>query len=219
MRAFSLSAVRVRGADGCVYFVRQARRVRSWARASAARPRSSPTAASPGRRAASSSVRPTPLPLTSTQLTARTGHVVPEAINGGPIALVEDGDEIVIDAASREINWLVGDEEQARRRTAWEASGKNELREKRGILYKYARDVAVRVALVGAVVGCADEMVCSRRTSVLTLTKVGPEILETGECGRGIGINESVSISDLRRRTTKTTCIQDKYNLLYHLRH
>lgn len=70
------------------------------------------------------------------------GHVVPEAINGGPIALVKDGDKIVIDAAEREINWLVDEDEQARRRTEWEASGKNEIREKRGVLYKYARDVA-----------------------------------------------------------------------------
>lgn len=70
------------------------------------------------------------------------GHVVPEAINGGPIALVENGDKIVIDANSREINWLVDEAEQARRKTAWEASGKNQIREKRGILYKYARDVA-----------------------------------------------------------------------------
>ncbi|KAI0812706.1 dihydroxy-acid and 6-phosphogluconate dehydratase [Irpex lacteus] len=70
------------------------------------------------------------------------GHVVPEAINGGPIALVNDGDKIVIDSVKREINWLVDEEEQARRKKEWEASGKNQIREKRGILYKYARDVA-----------------------------------------------------------------------------
>lgn len=72
-----------------------------------------------------------------------TGHVVPEAINGGPIALVKDGDKIVIDSHTREINWLVDDEEQARRRKEWEGSGKDKIRERRGILYKYARDVAV----------------------------------------------------------------------------
>lgn len=69
---------------------------------------------------------------------------MPEAINGGPIALVNDGDKIVIDSVKREINWLVDEEEQARRKKEWEASGKNQIREKRGILYKYARDVAVR---------------------------------------------------------------------------
>lgn len=73
------------------------------------------------------------------------GHVVPEAINGGPIALVNDGDKIIIDSNNREINWLVDEEEQARRRKEWEASGKNQIREKRGILYKYARDVAVSI--------------------------------------------------------------------------
>ncbi|THH19601.1 hypothetical protein EUX98_g8740 [Antrodiella citrinella] len=70
------------------------------------------------------------------------GHVVPEAINGGPIALVKDGDKITIDSENRNITWHVDEDEQARRKAEWETSGKNELREKRGILYKYARDVA-----------------------------------------------------------------------------
>lgn len=70
------------------------------------------------------------------------GHVVPEATLGGPIALVEDGDPIVIDAKSRTIDWQVGEEEKVRRRKAWEVSGKNALRERRGILFRYARDVA-----------------------------------------------------------------------------
>ena len=47
------------------------------------------------------------------------------------------------DAATREINWLVDDEEKARRQKEWEASGLDQIREKRGILYKYARDVKV----------------------------------------------------------------------------
>ncbi|KAG9316611.1 dehydratase family-domain-containing protein [Chiua virens] len=70
------------------------------------------------------------------------GHVVPEATLGGPIALVKDGDRIIIDAGSRSINWLVEKDEKAARRKEWEASGKNALKEKRGILYRYARDVA-----------------------------------------------------------------------------
>ncbi|KAG2055240.1 dihydroxy-acid and 6-phosphogluconate dehydratase [Suillus hirtellus] len=70
------------------------------------------------------------------------GHVVPEATLGGPIALVEDGDLIAIDAKSRTIDWLVGEEEKVRRRQAWEVSGKSALRERRGILFRYARDVA-----------------------------------------------------------------------------
>ncbi|KAG2016125.1 dihydroxy-acid dehydratase [Coprinopsis cinerea AmutBmut pab1-1] len=70
------------------------------------------------------------------------GHVVPEARVGGPIALVKDGDKIVIDAETRTINWLVDEEEQAKRRKEWEASDNGKLNVKRGVLYRYARDVA-----------------------------------------------------------------------------
>jgi len=76
------------------------------------------------------------------------GHVVPEAFEGGPIALVKDGDKIIIDSEARTIDWQVDEEEQARRKKEWIASGKREYREKRGILYKYARDV--QPANVGA---------------------------------------------------------------------
>lgn len=65
---------------------------------------------------------------------------MPEAFVGGPIALVEDGDKIVIDTVSRKINWLVDEEEQKRRRENWQ---QRPYPEKRGVLYRYARDVAV----------------------------------------------------------------------------
>ena len=71
------------------------------------------------------------------------GHVVPEALLGGPIALVKDGDAIIIDSETRTINWKVDEAEQERRKKEWDAAGPHEFREKRGILYKYARDVAV----------------------------------------------------------------------------
>ncbi|KAJ7346798.1 dihydroxy-acid/6-phosphogluconate dehydratase [Mycena albidolilacea] len=70
------------------------------------------------------------------------GHVVPEARLGGPIALVEDGDKIIIDSESLTINWLVDEAEQARRKELWDASDKRKLNVKRGILLRYARDVA-----------------------------------------------------------------------------
>ncbi|KAF8650408.1 hypothetical protein AX16_005215 [Volvariella volvacea WC 439] len=70
------------------------------------------------------------------------GHVVPEARVGGPIALVKDGDKIIIDSENRTINWLVDPEEEARRKQDWEASNKGQLNVKRGILLRYARDVA-----------------------------------------------------------------------------
>jgi dihydroxy-acid dehydratase len=47
------------------------------------------------------------------------GHVAPEAAVGGPIALVEDGDRITIDAESRRIDLEIDDAELARRRQAW----------------------------------------------------------------------------------------------------
>ncbi|KAF8210464.1 dihydroxy-acid and 6-phosphogluconate dehydratase [Mycena galopus ATCC 62051] len=70
------------------------------------------------------------------------GHVVPEARLGGPIALVEDGDKIIIDSESLTINWLVDEAEQAKRKQLWDASEKGKLNVKRGILLRYARDVA-----------------------------------------------------------------------------
>ncbi|KAN0133935.1 dihydroxy-acid dehydratase [Lactarius tabidus] len=70
------------------------------------------------------------------------GHIVPEARLGGPIALVQDGDRIVIDSEKRTIDWVVGGEEEARRRKLWEGSGLDALTVKRGILLRYARDVA-----------------------------------------------------------------------------
>jgi dihydroxyacid dehydratase/phosphogluconate dehydratase len=85
-----------------------------------------------------------------------TGHIVPEARLGGPIALVRDDDRIVIDSEKRTIDWDVSEEEQARRRVEWDGSGKGELTVKRGILLRYARDAAVRGALLCPVLtpGC-----------------------------------------------------------------
>lgn len=48
------------------------------------------------------------------------GHVSPEAALGGPIALVEDGDTIVIDAQDKQINVSVSDSEMAQRRAKWQ---------------------------------------------------------------------------------------------------
>jgi dihydroxy-acid dehydratase len=64
------------------------------------------------------------------------GHVTPEAIRGGPIALVQDGDEVTIDAVSNRIDVAISDEEMERRRAAWTAP---EPKIKRGVLAKYAR--------------------------------------------------------------------------------
>jgi len=52
------------------------------------------------------------------------GHVSPEAAAGGEIALLQDGDRIVIDIPGRKIEWLVSDEELALRKTKEETRGK-----------------------------------------------------------------------------------------------
>ncbi|HEX6312082.1 MAG TPA: dihydroxy-acid dehydratase [Acidimicrobiia bacterium] len=64
------------------------------------------------------------------------GHVAPEAVDGGPIALVEDGDRIVIDAAAHTVDLLVDDAELSRRREHWKLP---EPRYTSGFLAKYAR--------------------------------------------------------------------------------
>jgi dihydroxy-acid dehydratase len=46
-------------------------------------------------------------------------HVAPESFVGGPLALVQTGDEIEVDVAQRRLNLVVSDEELARRRAAW----------------------------------------------------------------------------------------------------
>src|SRR6266487_6751291 len=47
------------------------------------------------------------------------GHVAPEAVDGGPIAFVEDGDRIVIDASKHSLDLLVDAAELARRKADW----------------------------------------------------------------------------------------------------
>ncbi len=64
------------------------------------------------------------------------GHVAPEAVDGGPIAFVEDGDRIVIDAAAHTIDLMVSDEVLAERRANWKLP---EPRYTSGFLAKYAR--------------------------------------------------------------------------------
>jgi dihydroxy-acid dehydratase len=64
------------------------------------------------------------------------GHIAPEAFVGGPIALVQAGDRIRIDAAARALELLVDDETLATRRQAWVAP---EPRYTTGALAKYAK--------------------------------------------------------------------------------
>ena len=76
------------------------------------------------------------------------GHAAPEAVDGGPIALVRDGDPIVLDVPARRIDLVVADAELARRR---EELKHPEPRYTHGVLAKYAR--LVSGAELGAVTG------------------------------------------------------------------
>jgi dihydroxy-acid dehydratase len=64
------------------------------------------------------------------------GHVAPEAFDGGPIALVQDGDPITLDVAGRRIDLEVDDAELERRRAAWKRPAPHYTS---GVLAKYAR--------------------------------------------------------------------------------
>jgi dihydroxy-acid dehydratase len=66
------------------------------------------------------------------------GHITPEAQEGGPLALVEDGDQITIDAERNALEMDVSDEELEKRRAAWTVPP---YKATRGTLYKYIKNV------------------------------------------------------------------------------
>jgi dihydroxy-acid dehydratase len=66
------------------------------------------------------------------------GHIVPEAQDGGPLALVRDGDVIAIDAERRVMDVEVSEDEMARRRAAWVMPP---YKATRGTLYKFIKNV------------------------------------------------------------------------------
>jgi dihydroxy-acid dehydratase len=74
------------------------------------------------------------------------GHVGPEAMDGGPIALVEDGDMITVDGKTGELSVALSDEELAQRRAKWKPIAPKHTR---GALAKYAK--LVGPASAGAV--------------------------------------------------------------------
>jgi len=77
------------------------------------------------------------------------GHIVPEAHEGGLIALVEDNDIIEIDAVNRLMTLKVSEEVIAERRAKW---SQPELKVKKGLLYKYAKQVS------SAAEGCVTDL-------------------------------------------------------------
>ena len=76
------------------------------------------------------------------------GHIAPEAVDGGPIGLLRDGDLIRVDIATRTLDLLVDEEELASRRQSWQPLPP---RYTRGVLAKYSK--LVHSASVGAITG------------------------------------------------------------------
>ncbi len=66
------------------------------------------------------------------------GHIVPEAQEGGPLALVQDGETITIDAESNTIDVDISNEEMERRRAAWQMPP---YKAQRGTLFKFIKNV------------------------------------------------------------------------------
>jgi dihydroxy-acid dehydratase len=80
---------------------------------------------------------------------ACVGHISPEAAEGGPIALVQEGDPVTVDIPAREVRLEVSEEELERRRRSWTPPPP---KVKHGYLARYARQVssAARGAVLGA---------------------------------------------------------------------
>ena len=66
------------------------------------------------------------------------GHIAPEAFRGGPIALIRDGDTVVIDVEARELNVELSEDELASRASQW---SQPEPRYSSGVFAKYAATV------------------------------------------------------------------------------
>ena len=67
------------------------------------------------------------------------GHIAPEAFRGGPIALLKDGDSIVIDVENRRLDVELSDDDLAKRLSEWKQP---EPRYKTGVMAKYAKTVS-----------------------------------------------------------------------------
>ena len=77
---------------------------------------------------------------------ASIGHISPEAMEGGPVALVQEGDRIRIDIPGKRVDLLVSEAELSKRKAAWRQP---EPKVKTGYLYRYSR--LVTSANTGAV--------------------------------------------------------------------
>ncbi|MFQ3576467.1 MAG: dihydroxy-acid dehydratase [Cytophagales bacterium] len=77
------------------------------------------------------------------------GHITPEAIDGGNIALIKNGDKILVDSKTNRLHVYLSDEELAERRKTWQ---KPDFKVKSGVLYKYIKTVS------SASLGCVTDL-------------------------------------------------------------
>lgn len=77
------------------------------------------------------------------------GHVTPEAQEGGPIALVQDGDTITIDASKQQINLHVTEDELAKRKEGWKMPP---YKVTKGTLWKFIKNTST------ASLGCTTDI-------------------------------------------------------------
>ena len=116
------------------------------------------------------------------------GHIAPEATEGGPIALVQDGDPITLDVAGGPLDLEVDPEVLEKRRADWVPAPRPA---RRGVLAKYAK--LVRSANVGAICGlklprttsAALRRRCAVRRSIERPSAIGRSVQETAECRWG----------------------------------
>jgi dihydroxy-acid dehydratase len=110
------------------------------------------------------------------------GHVGPEAAVGGPIALLQNGDKIVIDAGKGTIDVVLSDAELAARRAAWQPR-KTDYNS--GAIWKYAQQVGP--AHLGAVTHPGAGRNTATRTSDQAIRRLeggGARSLPRGSAGR-----------------------------------
>jgi len=70
---------------------------------------------------------------------ASIGHVSPEAMEGGPIAIITDGDRIMIDIPNKEVRIFLSEQEIQERLSTWSPP---DPKITRGYMYRYAQNVS-----------------------------------------------------------------------------
>ncbi|GAP54671.1 dihydroxy-acid dehydratase [Arthrobacter sp. Hiyo6] len=113
------------------------------------------------------------------------GHVAPEAVDGGPIAFVKDGDRIRVDIAARTFDLLVEESELEARKIGWEPLP---AKFTKGVLAKYAK--LVHSASTGATAADWRILTLTMRRCRRIVRRPGIPLTEScRQCGRRVRMN------------------------------